>query len=795
MPRLPSLQLPALYRKALRDLWLMRGQALAIALVIASGIAMLVMSQATLDSLRDTRTRLYQDYRFADVWASLKRAPEAVAQRLTEIPGVGAIETRVVAGGKLDVPHFDEPVEANFVSLPDDGEPRMNRLYLRGGRLPLPYAHDEVLVSDAFALAHGLQPGDALRATVYGRSQAFRIVGVAVSPEYLYQIKPGAMFPDYKRYAIVWMPRRALAAALNMTGGFNQVVARLAPGAHERAVLDDIDAVLRRYGSRGAIGRADQLSAHFLDQELRQLGVLVRLFPGIFLGVAAFLLNVVFKRLISTQRDQVAILKAFGYTTLQVALHYGLIVTLICLVGTALGVAAGAWLGTLLAGLYQVNFRFPFLDFSVGLPVVAVGAGVSLLAALAGTGWAVFAAADEPVAQAMRPPAPERFRRTLIERLPGADRLSQPARIIWRQIERRPVKALLTVVGLAMAGGIMMMAHFQGSSITHMVDVQYRLVQRHDISAGFIEPTGRQALSELRALPGVRQVEGMRSVSVRLRYENHAVLTSIQGLPAGGTLRQPVDTALRPVTLPPDGLVLGDYLAQRLRLRVGDTVDVEALEGRLARVRLPVVGLVREYTGLSAYMDLQALNRALGDGDVVSSVLLTADAQAQASVLHELDRRPRVVGADLRLTAVHAFFKQFADLTGVFTWMATLMGALVNFGVVYNSARIALAERGRELASLRVLGFTHGEVSVLLLGELALLVAVSIPLAFAVGYGLCWFLARGMDSDLYRVPLVLHGRDYAFAAFVTVASAVLSALAVWWRIRHLDLIGVLKTRE
>ena len=785
----------ALDRKALRDLWHLRGQALAIALVIAAGIAMLVMSQATLDSLRQTRARLYQDYRFSDIWVQLKRAPDNLADRLADIPGVAEVETRVATAGKLQLTSFREPVEALLQSLPDSGQPRQNLLYLRAGRLPAPFAQDEVVVSDAFAEAHRLKPGERLRATVYGRAQWFTVVGVASSPEYLYQIKPGSMFPDYERYAIVWAHRRALAAALDMNGAFNQAVIKLAPGAHEQDVIDALDRLLARYGSRGATGRADQLSHHFLDQEFKQLATMARLFPAIFLGVAAFLLNVVFKRLIGTQRDQVAILKAFGYTTRQVALHYGLIVTLICLLGSAIGVGLGVWLGQHLSGLYRINFRFPFLDFHLGLPVMAAGIGISLLAALGGTGRAVYAAAGEPVAQAMRPPAPERYRRTLAERLGLTRWLSQAARIIWRQLERRPGKALLTVIGLALAGGILMMARFQTGSIFHMVDLEFRLAQQQDISASFVEPTWRGALRELAAIDGVRAVEGVRQVPVRLRHDNHSALTSIQGLLAGASLQRPVDMHLRRVALPPDGLVLGDYLAERLGVKPGDLVWVEVLEGRQKKLQLPVVQLVQAYTGLPAYMDLQALNRALGDGDVVSGALLTVDAAAQTRVLHELDRRPRVAGAETRLGAVRAFFKSIAEFTGVFTWIAVLMGGVVNFGVVYNSARIALSERGRELASLRVLGLTQGEVSTILLGELALLVLVSIPLSFVVGWGLSAFLARGMQSDLYRVPVVLPPSSYAFAALITVLSAVLSSLAVYWRIRRLDLIGVLKTRE
>ena len=789
------MRLKAIHRKALRDLWHMRGQALAIALVIASGIAMLVMSAATLSSLQDTRDRLYRDYRFSDVWAQVKRAPNALAQRVAELPGVNEVETRLIAGAKVELAGFHEPIEAVVQSLPDTGEPAQNRLYLRSGRMLAPFADDEVLVSESFALAHKLQPGDRLRATVYGRTQWFTIVGMAVSPEYVYQIKPGAMFPDYQRYAILWMNRRALEAALDMNGAFNQVVVRLSPGTDERDTIAAMDQLLARNGSRGAHGRMDQLSYRFLHEEFRQLATMTRVFPTIFLGVAAFLLNVVFTRLVGTQRDQVAILKAFGYSTLDVALHYGLIVTLICLIGSALGVAGGAWLGTLMSAMYQMYFRFPFLDFSVSVPVALTGIGVSLVAALLGTGRAVYAAADSPVAEAMRPPAPQRFNRSVAERLLPARWLSQPTRIILRQIERRPVKALMTVLGLACAGAIMMMARFQDSAINTMVELQFRLSQQQDLSASFIEVAPRRAVNELRALPGVRQVEGVRSVPVRFRSENRSLLTSIEGLPPGGDLRRPIDAQLRRIDLPDEGLVLNDYLAARLGVGVGDRVWVEVLEGRRAKLQLPVARLVREHVGLQAYMNLDALNRALGDGDVISGMLMTVDDGAEPAVFRELDRRPRIIGSASRLASVEALYRSIAQMTGLFMWISIVMGAIINFGVVYNSARIALAERGRELASLRVLGFTQGEVSYILLGELALLVLVSIPLSFAVGYGLSWYLASNLQSDLYRVPMHIAPSAYAFAALTTVISALLSALAVRERLFRLDLIGVLKTRE
>lgn len=786
----------ALNLKALRDLWLMRGQALAIALVIASGIAMLVMSQATLESMRETRALLYQEKRFSDIWVNLTRAPQSLAGQLAEIAGVGEVETRITASAKLEIPGFDEPVMAQMQSLPDDGgQPRQNQLHLRAGRLPAPGANHELLVSNAFAQAHGLAPGAHLRATVYGRSQSFTVAGIGISPEYLNQSNPNTGIPDDKRYAIVWAPQRALEAALNMDGAFNQATFKLAPGASEQSVIEQIDRLLARYGSLGATGRMEQMSHRSLHEEFRVLATMAFMFPAIFLGVAAFLLNMVFKRLIGMQRDQVAIIKAFGYSTWHVALHYVLIVTLICIIGTVVGSVLGAWLGSALAQLYQVNFHFPYLAFTVSPQVALVGLGVTLAAALLGTGRAVFAAASEPVAQAMRPPAPERFTRTLLERMGLSRWLSQPTRMIWRQLERHPGKALLSVIGLACAGGIVVMGNFQRDAITHLIAVEFRLARQYDIVVNFIENTSPSALHELRSIPGVRLAEGSRTVPVRLRSQNRQKLTSILGMPEQGILHRPVDTRLRRIALREGGLTLGHYLAKQLGVTVGDTLWVEVLQGRQTQLRLPVVQLVNEYSGMQAYMNLDELNRALGDGDVVGGALLTVEPGMENQVLQALNQRPRVAGASSRSAMLAAFRKMFDEVVGLFSWVATLMAVAVNFGVVYNSARMALAERGRELASLRVLGFGQGEVSYILLGELGLLVLLSVPAGMLVGYGLAVSLAHGLQSELYRIPATLDPSTYAYSALVTIVSAIVSALAVNWRVRKLDLIGVLKTRE
>ncbi|MBK6726412.1 MAG: ABC transporter permease [Xanthomonadales bacterium] len=784
-----------LHVKALRDLWHLRSQALAIALVIAAGLANLVMSRATLESLSETRERFYRDYAFADVFAQARRVPESVAERIREIDGVQALETRLVAGANLSVPGFDDPVRALMVSLADSGEPVLNRPYLRAGRMLAPGSEDEAVISEAFAEAHGFVPGDTLSATIYGRHRKLHIVGIALSPEFVYQIQPGTVFPDFRRFAIVWMNRRALEAALDMDGAFNNVTLKLVARTRPEAVIEPLDAVLADYGGLGAYGREDQISNRFLSEELRQLDTMARIFPTIFLGVAAFLLNVVISRLVGMQRDQIAILKAFGYSNRAIGLHYALLVSLIVAIGVVIGLLGGLRLGQWMAGVYQEFYRFPFLDFRMSASVFALGVGVSLLAAFIGTAQAVVTAARLPPAEAMRPPAPERYRPALFERFGLARFLSQPTRMVLRHIERRPWKSLLTVVGLAFACAIMMIGRFQTDAIDYMIDVQFRIGQRNDLSVDFTEGSGERAAHELRALPGVLHVESYRNVPVRLHAGHRSELNAIQGLRADSVLKRPVDRRLRRVPIPAQGLLLTDYLAGMLGVEVGDVVEIEVLEGRRRRVEAVVAAVVNEYLGVNAYMDLDALNRLLGDGDRISGVLINADPEAQTELYRMLERRPRISGIGVRKLAIQNFYDTLGESLGVFTYVALILGGVINFGVVYNAARVSLSERGRDLASLRVLGFTRGEVAYVLIGELAVLVLLSIPLGFLTGYMLSVYMATSMQSELFRIPVLISAETYGFAALAMLGSTVLSAWIVQRRVAHLDLIGVLKTRE
>ncbi len=786
----------ALDRKLWRDLKRLRGQAFAIAAVMASGVACFIMFLSTLDSLQLSRELYYRDYRFAEIFAPLKRAPESLRQRIAEINGVDKVDTRVVAPLTIDIEGFSAPVVGVVTSIPDSGDPLLNRIHLRSGRLVEAGRSDEVVISWPFAEAHGFQPGDKLHIIIRGKRKQLKIVGIGGSPEYIYQVPPGGMFMDHERFGVMWMARTPLSHAYDMEGAFNSAVLTLSRDANAQEVIDRLDIILKRYGSPGAFVRADQGSHKFLTQEIQQLETMSGLFPFIFLGVAAFLLNVVVTRLVGTQREQIAALKAFGYGNLAIAMHFLKLILLIVTAGIIMGVAVGAWLGVILSEIFVELFRLPFLNFVLNPSRIMQAASFTAVAGLLGTLAAVRIAVKLQPAEAMRPEAPAVYRQTFIEAL-GLKRLfSAPTRMILRHIGHKPFKSALSVLGIAFACAILMTGRFQEDTITFMMDVHYGLSDRGDIFLLFSDPTSYKALSELRSLPGVEYGEAFRAVLARLVYENRSYRLSIGGFEPKGEIMRLVNTDLKPVSLPRAGIVLNEYLAKEiLGVRHGDQVTVEVLEGSQPIRQIPVVALVRKHLGVGAYMDIEALNRLMGEGNAISGAYLYIDDSRKNEIFQQLKERPRIVGTVVRERSIENFHRTMDETMLFWTFVATLFAGIIAVGVVYNSARIILTERSRELASLRVLGFTRGEISYILLGELALLTLVAIPLGLGLGNVLCGFIAQSLESDMYRVPLILEPHTYAFAALVVMIAATVSGLLVRRRLDHLDLIEVLKSKE
>jgi putative ABC transport system permease protein len=785
----------ALDRKLLRDLRLMWSQAVTIALVVASGVAGYIATFSAYDGLSWSREVYYTEARFADVFASLKRAPRALEQQLAALPGAAHVETSLTQIVQVDIPNVADPIIGRLVGIDPQAPPQLNRLFIREGRMVSPHGGQtlEVLVSEAFALARGLRPGDRLHALINGKREALQIVGIALSPEYVFAGAGGS--PDLRGFGVFWLDRKALAAAYNMEGAFNQVAVRLAPGASEGLVIDGLDRLLAPFGGISAHGRDEQMSNRFLSSEIKEQRVFGTVLPTIFLAVAAFLLNVVLSRQIATQREQIAALKALGYDNAAIGLHYVKLVLLIVLLGMVVGIGLGAWLGHWFMGLYAEVFRFPELRHRIRPDLVLAAGGLTLAAALGATWHAIAATVRLAPAEAMRPPAPGRYRPSIVETWGLRDWFSPAARMVLRTMQRRPLRTGLTIAGIAASMAIVINGAFWNDTIELMLHSQFRLALRGDVVIGLVEATPARILHEVARLPQVTAVEGSRSVNVRLVHGPSHWRGSVQGRSEVPQLQRVLDVARTAHSLPQDGLLLTDRLAERLQLRPGQTVRVEVMEGRRQVLELPVMGTVQEMMGMGAYIERRSLNRLLQESDVVNTVAVSVNPGHEAELLARLKALPRVAMAFSKTVMLRNIEEITARNMLTFSAILTVFACVIAVGVVYNHARIALAERAWELASLRVLGFTRGEVSTFLLGELALEIVLAVPLGLAAGYWLAAAIVQLIKTDEFFFPLVIQTSTYAWAVVTVVAAGMASALIVRRRIDTLDLVGVLKTRE
>ncbi|XKE43844.1 FtsX-like permease family protein [Halomonas organivorans] len=778
--------------KRRRDLWRLKTQVLAIGVVIAGGVMTLVLALSMIETLTGARAAFYASHHYAEVFARVSRAPEGLVTRLQRLPGVNLIESRVAAPVRLAVAGFEDPVQGRALSLPDGRQPVLNRLHLLRGGLPGPGRDDQVVISDAFAEAHDLAPGEALEAILEGRRIRLLISGVARSPEFLYQAGPADLVPDYYRYALLWMNRRALAEATDMSGAFNELSLTLQAGADREGVIDALDLALERYGGTGAGTRHDQQSHRFLEEELAMQRAQARVLPTVFLLVSAFLLHVIMVRTIRTQREQIAVLKAFGYRDGELARHYAGLAGGIVLLGWGLGVVVATWAAQAMANLYAEYFRFADLPLRLSIEAMVLSLALSGLAGLGGCWRAVWVAVRRPPAEAMRPPAPQRFRRTWLERcLPGG---GPAARIVLRHLGRHPVKASLSVTGIALSAGLLMMGAWQLDAMERMVDHQYREVMGMDIELTFTEAVPARAAGELRHLPGVLGVETWRTVPVTLSHGHHRYRTRLTGLPDWPRMRR-VDAAGPPRPLPDAGLWLTRYLAEWLGVRPGDPVEVAVMTGHRRRVALPLAGLVDESIGVGAYLSRDGLNRLMQEGPAVSGAWLLVDAAHRQALLDALHGLPAVAGIGLLDEAERGVRAYLDETMGVFATIFVLLAGSIAFGVIYNDARISFAERARELSTLLVLGYTRLEVSRILVGEILLLTLLAIPPGWALGAGFCWLLGEAISNDLFRIPLLLTPRILALAASGVLGAAALVGLLMLRRLQRLDMIAVLKAPE
>lgn len=785
----------SLDRKLFRDLYRMLPQAVSISLIVACGIAVFVAALTCELSLSESLASYYRNFRFADLFTELKRAPESLTRKIEAVPGVASAESRLVYDVNLEVPGLNEPAVGRMISLSPDPATSLNRLFLRKGRWPDSARTDEALVEEHFATGRGLQPGDRLFAIINGRRETLTITGIAISPEEIFPVRGGTLLPDDPHFGVFWIGRPALEAAFGMKGAFNSLTIVLLPGASEKQVAGLVEPFLEPYGSTGVYGREDQLSHKFITQEINEQRFLATTVPVIFLGVAVFLLNVVLGRHLTSQREQIALLKAVGYANHQITFHYLKWALIVVSAGWVIGAVFGVWFGRAMTSLYAEYFKFPGSLFHFPTWPLALAGAISLSAAAVGSISGVLRILSLPAAEAMRPPSPPLFGASFIDRPLFRRRFGPQTRMILRHTLRKPLRFFLTVAGISMAAAVLVSGLFWQDAVRFMVMAQFEKAERGDGFLIFNDAVPRKVLHEVEKVPGVTYVETFRDVPVRIRAGYRTYRTAIRGIPEASLLRILLDEKLRSVRVSSGGLFLTDRLGALLGIKAGENVIVEELTGERRIREVPVMGLVNDMIGLSGYMELETLNRLVSGGDAVTSAAFTVDRGDKGPLYDRIRKMPRVAEVALKELMLRSFEEHTGKYILVFAGILTAFASVIAVGIVYNNARIALSERVFELAGLRILGFTRREVSILLLGELAAALLLAIPLGLGIGYLFAAGSLGMADTELFKVPLVIEWRTYAFAALAVLISGAISALIVRRGIDKIDLVATMKTRE
>ena len=776
-----------LNKKILRQIKSLRVQVVTIGLVVASGVAIYIAARTAYESLLSARDKFYISSSFSDGFATLKRAPESVLDEISNLEGISIAKSRIEFEVLLDIPNDPIPSGARFVSITEG----INTPHIRSGRLP--EGENEVLLSEAFALANHLKEGDRIQALPGGVKKEFLISGTALSPEFIYIFRGSNPLPDDKHYGVFWMERSGMENYFGMKGAFNSLVFKINHGVPGKALLRKIDSILDEYGGYNSFLREKLPSHSFLKDEFTQLKSTALTLPLIFLGVAAFLLHIVSSRIIAQEREQIATLKALGYANLEVAFHYLKLISIISSTGALLGSILGYYLGSLMTDLYGEYYRFPNL---VSLPDIILGIKgflIGVFAGILGSFLSIRKILSLQPAQAMRPPVPILFKKNFLEFIGGY--LGIKSRIVFRNLTRKPLRAMIVILGISSSVMIMVLGLFFTDAFDHMMDLQFDTLQRESVTVYLARPVSRKVVYEMNHYPGVIFTEGYRMVPIKIFKGNLVKELALQGVPDSAKLRRIIRKDGKVIIPPKQGIYLNSTVADKLGIQIGESISVQVLEGRRNRKNIYVEGTIEEIMGQGAYMHIDSVNDLTGEGDSVNLLALRIDTTMEANLLQELKNIPLINSISTRKATLGLFKELMSQSILATAFVILIFASVISVGVIYNTAMIALSERTFELGSLRVLGFTKNEVFGILSGELSVEVLIALPIGCGWGYLFAYLMINSVQTEGFSLPLSVSFKTYFISLLTTIITAIISNAILYRKIQKMDLISILKIRE
>ncbi|QDU96078.1 ABC transporter permease [Lignipirellula cremea] len=789
-----------LNRKLAREIFNAKGLLLAITSIIAVGVMCFVTLQSAYQNLSYAKRDYYRDSRMADFWIDLKKAPLSEIDALYRIRGVSEIESRISFNATVDLEGVVKPLNGFVLSLPDQRMPILNEIALQQGDYFSSRRANEVIINESFARAHRLYPGQRLHLLMNNRRQELIIVGTALSSEFVYVQGPGSLVPDPSTFGVFYIKRSFAEDVYDFQGAANQIIGRLAPEARDQIdpILQQAETLLDSYGVFSTTPLRLQTSNQFLSNEISGLGAMSTIVPSIFLAVAAVVLNVLLTRLARQQRVVVGTLKALGYSSGQVFWHFLKFGLVVGLIGGLIGAGFGYWGATGITRVYRHFMDFPDLDSRFYPGVMAVGMIVSLGCAGAGAFYGAYTMLRLLPAEAMRPEPPRSGGAIWLERATWFwSLLNASWRMVLRTVFRQYVRSGANVFASMMGAGLLVTGFMLSASQDYLLEFQFYRAVRSDIDLQFKEVEGRPALDEIRRLPGVDRAEPLLNVAFEFVHGPYRRKSAVTGLSPGAVLTIPRDAAGTAMPIPETGLVITRRLATLLHLQQGDQVTLIPVQGERRPCQAAVARIADSYMGLGAYAEIAFLSGLVQEEFALSGAQLLVNHRPHdmRRLYLELKQTPGIQGVTARADTIRNLEKALLENQMVSVITIIVFAGVVFFGSIVSSSMVNLAERRREVATFRALGYTPWQVGGLFFRESMLTNLLGSLLGLPVGYGLVVLTAWSYNNDLLRLPVVTP----PWIWFVTLGLATIFALCaqavVQWSIHRMDFVEGLKVKE
>jgi putative ABC transport system permease protein len=787
-------------RKLGREFWASVWLLLAICLIIMLGVGCYVSMATVYRSLETAKADYYSQCRMADFTVELKKAPLAEIEEIGKLPGVAAIRPRISFYTTVDLPDCEKPINGLVLSLPERRAETVNDIFLRRGSYFTGERENEVIVNEAFAEQHHLAPGQWIYLILNNRRQELFIVGTAISSEFVYLLSPGAIVPDPEHFGVFYLKQNYAEDVFDFDGAANQVLGVYSPGTNvsQQATLDEAERMLEPYGVITTTPLVDQASNRYLTQEIQGLASFAVVMPIIFLGVAAVVLNVLLTRLVEQQRTVIGTLKALGYSNRQVFLHFLKFGLAVGVVGGLTGGLIGYYMAEGMTIMYRMFYSFPRLDNAFYTDIQLSGMAISVVCGVIGSLHGTRLVLKLKPAEAMRAKPPRGGKAILLERIGWFwSRLSTGWRMVVRNVVRNRMRTLAGIFAAAMGAAMLSSGFMMLQGSFYLVDFQFKWVMRSDIDLSFKDQRSEAALLEIRNLPGVELAEPKLSIAGTFTNGSHHKKGAVIGLLPNAKLTVPRDLDANPIPIHPTGLTMSRKMAEILHVERGDYLTFKTSRGLRREHRVQVLEIAESYLGTAVYADFDYLNHLIGEHRSSNEVqlLVDRDPEIQKELFAELKQLPYIQAVNCRSDMVKNLEETLIQSMLGFIGALILFAGTIFFGSILNSALIGLAERQREVATLRVLGYGPWQIGNLLFQESLIVTIFGTILGMPIGYGLTILMAISYDSELFRFPVISTAATWISTFVLALLFCILAQLFVQRAILKMDWLEALQSKE